>query len=92
VALRQHVPRVPLTGSPLYVTRHGVSHKEVSSVWVITLVTWNVGTMTKVMHILDVQALIDAVRDRPALWDTRCSEYSDKVKKAQCWREILFYI
>jgi hypothetical protein len=44
--------------------------------------------MTKVMRILDVEALIDAVRDRPALWDTRCSEYSDKVNKAQCWREI----
>jgi hypothetical protein len=33
------------------------------------------------MRILDVEALIDAVRDRPALWDTR-SEYSDKVKKS----------
>jgi hypothetical protein len=37
--------------------------------------------MTKVIGILDVEALIDAVRNSPALWDTRCSEYSDKVKK-----------
>jgi hypothetical protein len=68
------VPRVPLTGSPLYVTRHGVSHKEVSSVWVITLVTWNLGTVTKVMRILDVEALIDAVRDHPAFWDLLFNE------------------
>jgi hypothetical protein len=44
--------------------------------------------MTKVMGILDVEALIDAVRDRTALWDTRCSQCNDKVKKTQCWREI----
>jgi hypothetical protein len=72
---------VPLTCSPFYVTRHGVSHKEVSSVWLFTLVTWTFGTMKKVMRILNVEALIDAVRDRPALWDTRCSECNDEVKK-----------
>jgi hypothetical protein len=30
--------------------------------------------MAKVMRILDVEALIDAVRDRPALWDLLFNE------------------
>jgi hypothetical protein len=36
--------------------------------------------MTKAVRILDVEALSEIV--------LRCSEYSDKVKKAQCCREI----
>lgn len=37
---------------------------------------------------LDMDKLIEAVQSRPALYDTKSKEYSDRNKKAKCWDEV----
>lgn len=36
---------------------------------------------------LDYEELIDIVRSRPAIWNTSYSDYSDKIKRDNCWTE-----
>lgn len=37
---------------------------------------------------LDVEKLICEVQNRPALWDMTDGQYSDRIKRKQCWDEI----
>ncbi|RZF43897.1 hypothetical protein LSTR_LSTR007233 [Laodelphax striatellus] len=38
---------------------------------------------------LDVEAFIIEVQGRPAIWDIKCSDYSNRDKKNQAWEEIV---
>ncbi len=37
---------------------------------------------------IESEKLISEVEKRPALWDMRTKEYSDRIVKKQCWKEI----
>lgn len=36
----------------------------------------------------DTELFIEEIESRPAIWNTYCSEYSNKNKKAGAWEEI----
>lgn len=36
----------------------------------------------------DTELLIDEVQNRPAIWNTKCSEYKDRGAKKMCWEEL----
>lgn len=40
------------------------------------------------MENLDVEKLINEIHLRPAIWDMRLEEYSDKIKRKRCWEEV----
>lgn len=37
----------------------------------------------------DMTKLIELIRTRPAVWDVKSNDYSIKIKKKECWTEIL---
>lgn len=37
----------------------------------------------------DLEKLISEVQKRPALWDMKAPEYSDRIKKRTSWEEII---
>ena len=37
------------------------------------------------MNTLDVDRFIIEIEDRPASWDVRCNNYSNKIAKAKAW-------
>nr|CAD7589546.1 unnamed protein product [Timema genevievae] len=37
---------------------------------------------------LNVEHFIEEIRISPAIWDMRCEEYSDKIKRSEAWREV----
>lgn len=45
-------------------------------------------TMDKLVTVFDVEAFIDEVKQRPAIWDTSYPDYTDKIKKQQAWKDI----
>ena len=36
----------------------------------------------------NVELFIEEVRNRPTIWDMQCDDYSDKLKRNECWREV----
>lgn len=40
------------------------------------------------MENLDCEKLIDLIHIRPAIWDMRSEDYSNKIVKKRCWEEI----
>lgn len=40
------------------------------------------------MNRLDVDRFIIDIEDRPAIWDVRCKNYSNKIAKAKAWEEM----
>lgn len=40
------------------------------------------------MDKINVEQLINEVHMRPALWDMKLSDYSDRLKRKLCWEEI----
>ncbi|XP_068239900.1 uncharacterized protein [Palaemon carinicauda] len=40
------------------------------------------------MASLDIDRFIIETEDRPAIWDVRCNEYSNKIVKAKAWEEL----
>ncbi|XP_076034842.1 uncharacterized protein LOC143021317 [Oratosquilla oratoria] len=40
------------------------------------------------MHTLDIDRFIVELEDRPAIWDVRCNDYSNKIAKAKAWEEM----
>lgn len=37
----------------------------------------------------DVEKFILEVESRPSIWDVTSDEYSDRIKKKECWRELV---
>nr|XP_014276018.1 uncharacterized protein LOC106680663 [Halyomorpha halys] len=44
--------------------------------------------MDKLVTVFDVEAFIDEVKQRPAIWDISYPDYTDKIKKQQAWKDI----
>lgn len=40
------------------------------------------------METLDVEKLINEIHIRPAIWDMRSEDYSNKIKKKRSWEEV----
>ena len=40
------------------------------------------------MENLDVEKLINKLHIRPAIWDMRFGDYSDKIKRKRSWEEV----
>ena len=40
------------------------------------------------MTTLDIDRFIIEIEDRPAIWDVRCNDYSNKIAKAKAWEEM----
>ncbi|KAF5301289.1 hypothetical protein FQR65_LT19238 [Abscondita terminalis] len=38
---------------------------------------------------IDCELLINAIQERPAIWDMRSSDYSDKIKRKRSWEEVV---
>ncbi|KAJ4431873.1 hypothetical protein ANN_20479 [Periplaneta americana] len=45
-------------------------------------------TATREQQDFDIDQFILSIESKPALWDSRVAEYSNKVKKQECWREV----
>ncbi|XP_071056911.1 uncharacterized protein [Onthophagus taurus] len=43
----------------------------------------------KMDEIIDIEKLIVEIQNRPALWDMKTKEYSDRVKRNECWEELV---
>lgn len=40
------------------------------------------------MENLDIEKLINEIHLRPAIWDMRSEDYSNKIKKKSSWEEV----
>jgi hypothetical protein len=36
----------------------------------------------------DAERFINAIENRPPLWDSRCADYANRVKKEERWNEV----
>ena len=47
---------------------------------------WNLANLK--MDKFDVEQLIREIQLRPILWDMKLPDYTDRIKRRQCWEEI----
>lgn len=37
----------------------------------------------------DTEKFILEIKERPAIWDSKCADYADRNKKLKCWEEMI---